>query len=98
MSLHERSHGESFLALAMNRFGPNGLYVLDEPEAALSVQGCMALIARMVALVEQGGQFVVATHSPILLALPGALILEIDDRRGADPDRLRRCATGPTHP
>ena len=79
VSLHERSHGESFLALALHRFGPNGLYVLDEPEAALSVRGCMALIARMVELVAQGGQFVVATHSPILLALPGATILEIGD-------------------
>ena len=79
VSLHERSHGESFLALAVNRFGPHGLYVLDEPEAALSVQGCLALIARMAALVEQDCQFVVATHSPILLALPGASILEIGD-------------------
>ncbi len=85
VSLHERSHGESFLALVMNRFGPNGLYVLDEPEAALSVRGCMALIARMIDLVAQNCQFVVATHSPILLALPGATILEIDDEGGIAP-------------
>ncbi|MEV6011738.1 AAA family ATPase [Streptomyces sp. NPDC051976] len=77
-SPHERSHGQSFLDLAYHRFGPNGLYVLDEPEAALSVQGCLALMVRMRELLAQGCQFVVATHSPILLALPGARILQID--------------------
>jgi predicted ATPase len=79
VSPHERSHGESFLDLITHRFGPAGLYLLDEPEAALSVRGCLALLARMDELVGQGGQFVTATHSPILLALPGATILEIDD-------------------
>jgi predicted ATPase len=78
-SLHERSHGESFLDVATHRFGPRGLYLLDEPEAALSVRGTMALLTRMHDLVEQGCQFVVATHSPILLALPGAEILQLDD-------------------
>jgi predicted ATPase len=78
-SLHEQSHGESFLALVVNRFGPNGFYVLDEPEAALSVRGCLALIARMHDLVEDGSQFVVATHSPILLGFPGATIYRLDD-------------------
>lgn len=78
-SLHERSHGESFLDLATHRFGPDGLYVLDEPEAALSVPGCLALVARIHDLVRAGSQFVVATHSPVLLAVPGATILRIGD-------------------
>lgn len=77
-SPHERSHGESFLDLAMHRFGPRGLYLLDEPEAALSVHGCLALLTRMHDLVEAGSQFVVATHSPILPAFPNAGIVEID--------------------
>lgn len=77
-SLHERSHGESFLDLVTHRFGPGGLYLLDEPEAALSVRGCLALVARIADLIAQGSQFVVATHSPILLAVPGAQILQID--------------------
>ncbi|MGQ0837085.1 AAA family ATPase [Actinokineospora sp.] len=83
-SLHERSHGESFLELAIHRFGPDGLYLLDEPEAALSVRGCLALLARIGDLVEQRSQFVVATHSPILLAAPGARILEIDSDGAID--------------
>jgi predicted ATPase len=79
VSPHERSHGESFLDLVTHRFGPRGLYLLDEPEAALSVRGCMAVLARLVELVGQGCQVVVATHSPILLALPDALIYEIGE-------------------
>jgi predicted ATPase len=79
VSPHERSHGESFIDLAVNRFGPEGLYLLDEPEAALSVRGCLALLSRMHELVAQGSQLLVATHSPVLLALPGATILEIAD-------------------
>jgi predicted ATPase len=79
VSPHERSHGESFLDLITYRFGPNGLYFLDEPEAALSVRGCMAARARVADLVAEGAQFVIATHSPILLALPGAAILQIDN-------------------
>ncbi|MFD5831052.1 AAA family ATPase [Lentzea sp. NPDC060358] len=78
-SLHERSHGESFIDLMTHRFGPKGLYVLDEPEAALSVKGCLTVLRRMHELVEAGSQFLVATHSPILLAAPGATILEITD-------------------
>jgi predicted ATPase len=78
-SLHEQSHGESFIALATNRFGPNGLYFLDEPEAALSPRGQLALLRRMHDLVREGGQFVVATHSPILLAYPGATIYRLDE-------------------
>jgi predicted ATPase len=77
-SLHERSHGESFLDLATNRFGPHGLYLLDEPEAALSVHGCLAMLTWIRDLAEAGSQFVVATHSPILLAVPNARILQID--------------------
>jgi predicted ATPase len=75
-SLHEQSHGESFLALILNRFGPEGLYFLDEPEAALSAQNCLTCLQRMHQLVQQGSQFVIATHSPILLAYPGATIYE----------------------
>jgi predicted ATPase len=78
-SPHERSHGESFVDLVTHRFGPNGLYLLDEPEAALSVRGCMAVLARLADLTKQGSQIVVATHSPVLLALPGATIYEIDE-------------------
>ena len=77
--LHEQSHGESFLDIALNRLGPRGFYVLDEPEAALSVAGQFALIRRMHQLVEQHSQFVVATHSPILLGYPGATILQLDE-------------------
>lgn len=78
-SLHAQSHGESFLALVIERFGPNGLYLLDEPEAALSPQGQLTLLRRIHELVEDGCQFVVATHSPILVALPGATIYALSD-------------------
>ncbi|MCO1656034.1 AAA family ATPase [Pseudonocardia humida] len=84
-SLHERSHGESFLDVALHRFGPDGLYLLDEPEAALSVRGCLALLRRVADLRARRCQFVVATHSPILLALPGALILQIDEDGALTP-------------
>jgi predicted ATPase len=73
-SLHERSHGESFLALAIHRFFANGLYVFDEPEAALSPQNCLTLLLRMRELVADGSQFILATHSPVLMAYPGATI------------------------
>ncbi|HEV7132136.1 MAG TPA: AAA family ATPase [Gaiellaceae bacterium] len=79
VSLHEQSHGESFLSLVVNRFGPNGLYVLDEPEAALSLRGNLALMRRMHDLVAEGSQFVVATHSPILLGYPQARIYVLSD-------------------
>ena len=78
--LHEQSHGQSFLALAANRFGGDGLYILDEPEAALSVSGALALVAVMVRAARAGAQFIVATHSPVLLACPGARIYELDER------------------
>jgi predicted ATPase len=77
--LHEQSHGQSFLALAANRFGGESLYLFDEPEAALSVTGVLALMAVIVRAARAGSQFVVATHSPILLACPDARIYELDD-------------------
>lgn len=75
--LHEQSHGQSFLALAANRFGGEGLYLLDEPEAALSVTSQLALLAIIARAAADGAQFVIATHSPILLACPGAQIYEL---------------------
>lgn len=72
VSAHERSHGESFLDLMRHRFYPGGLYLMDEPEAALSPRACMAVVALMADLVARGSQLVVATHSPILLALARA--------------------------
>jgi predicted ATPase len=75
--LHGMSHGESFLALANERFYPDGLFLLDEPEAALSPTGLLGLLRRMKALTLEGSQFLVATHSPILLAYPDALIYEL---------------------
>jgi predicted ATPase len=75
VSLHEQSHGESFLALAMHRFRGDGLYVLDEPEAALSPQRQLTLLSIIDDLVEQrASQLVIATHSPILMAYPKARI------------------------
>jgi predicted ATPase len=79
VSLHEQSHGESFLSLVTRRFGPNGLYLLDEPEAALSLRGSLALMHRMHYLVAEGSQFVVSTHSPILLGYPGARIYVLSE-------------------
>jgi predicted ATPase len=76
---HAQSHGESFLALAANRFGADGLYLLDEPEAALSVTGALALLAVVTRAAKSGAQFVIATHSPILLAAPAARIYELDE-------------------
>jgi predicted ATPase len=77
--LHQQSHGQSFLALASNRFGGEGIFILDEPEAALSVTGALALVAVIAHAAEQGAQFIIATHSPILLATPGARIYELTE-------------------
>lgn len=77
VSLHCQSHGESFLALVQNRFGGEGLYLLDEPEAALSPSRLLTLLGEMNALVKADSQFIVATHSPILMAFPGARIYEL---------------------
>ena len=75
-SLHEQSHGESFMALLKKRFGGQGLYLLDEPEAALSPARQIEALQRFHELVRKGSQFVIATHSPILMAYPDALILQ----------------------
>lgn len=79
ISLHEQSHGESFFSLIMNRFGGKGLYILDEPEAALSPMRQMSLLTRINELVKDDSQFIIATHSPILLAYPNAVIYELDE-------------------
>lgn len=76
---HEKSHGESFLALAQGSFRPNGLYLLDEPEAALSPQRQLTLLIEICNLAKQGAQFIIASHSPILLGIPDAQILSFDD-------------------
>lgn len=78
-SLHEQSHGESFLAIFLNRFSGKGLYILDEPEAALSPSRQMTIITRMHELVEQESQFIIATHSPIIMAYPDSVIYEIKE-------------------
>ena len=76
-SLHKQSHGESFLALVQNRLGGNGLYLFDEPEAALSPMRQLTLLAEIDRLVKANSQLIIATHSPILMAYPGAQILEM---------------------
>jgi len=78
-SLHEQSHGESFFALFMNRLGGDGFYIFDEPEAALSPSRQLAFLSRMHELVAQGSQFLIATHSPILMAYPQAEIFLLAD-------------------
>ena len=78
-SLHEQSHGESFLSLLMDRFGGRGLYILDEPEAALSPSRQMAALSRIHELVRKGSQFIIATHSPILMAYPDAQIHQLTE-------------------
>ncbi|ABO51331.1 SMC domain protein [Desulforamulus reducens MI-1] len=78
-SLHAQSHGESFFATFINRFYGKGLYLLDEPEAALSPSRQMALISRIHDLVQKASQFIIATHSPIIMAYPDAIILQLKD-------------------
>ena len=79
-SLHAQSHGESFLALVQNRFGGEGLYLLDEPEAALSPARQLTLLGQMRLLAGEGSQLVVATHSPILMSYPGAAIYLLSEK------------------
>jgi predicted ATPase len=79
LSLHEQSHGESFFSVIMNRFRGNGLYILDEPEAALSPNKQLALLARMHELVQKNAQFIIATHSPIVMAYPNSILYELND-------------------
>ncbi|MBR5959857.1 MAG: AAA family ATPase [Clostridia bacterium] len=93
-SLHHRSHGESFLALVEGMFGSNGLYILDEPEAALSPRGIIRLMQRMDELVAQDCQFIISTHSPMLLCFPDAEVYQItkngiDSVRFQDTDHYR---------
>lgn len=76
-SLHQQSHGEAFLSLFLEKFRGEGVYILDEPEAALSPIRQMTMIARLHELVRQGSQFIIATHSPIIMAYPEAVIYEI---------------------
>lgn len=75
--LHEQSHGESFFALLTNRLFGDGVYIFDEPEAALSPMRQMSMLVLMKGLVDNGAQFIIATHSPILLAYPDALIYQM---------------------
>jgi predicted ATPase len=86
--LHEQSHGESFLALFLERFGGHGLYLLDEPEAALSPTRQMAFLVRLHDLVNDFSQFVIATHSPSILAYPDAVIYEFSET-GIEPVSYR---------
>lgn len=79
VSLHEQSHGESFFAVFLNRFGGSGLYILDEPEAALSPMRQLSMLARIHELVGKDSQFIIATHSPIIMAYPDADIYRIDE-------------------
>lgn len=81
---HQKSHGESFMAIAQKRLNPNGIYIFDEPEAALSPQRQLTLLMEIYRCAEAGSQFIIVTHSPILLGIPGAQILTFDD--------------GPVHP
>ncbi len=79
VSLHKQSHGESFLNIVKNRFFGNGLYILDEPEAALSPMRLLTLVAQIDRLVKSDSQFIIATHSPILMAFPDSEILEFSE-------------------
>ncbi|QZY53836.1 AAA family ATPase [Crassaminicella profunda] len=78
-SLHAQSHGESFFATFINRFSGRGLYILDEPEAALSPFRQMSMISRIHQLVQEESQFIIATHSPIIMAYPDAMILQVNN-------------------
>ncbi|WP_047985472.1 AAA family ATPase [Ornithinibacillus californiensis] len=78
-SLHEQSHGESFFAAFIHRFGENGLYILDEPEAALSPLRQMSMLARIHELVNEESQFIVSTHSPLIMAYPNAKIIQLTE-------------------
>jgi len=80
VSFHEQSHGESFLSLVTNRFEGNGLYIMDEPEAALSPQRLLTLLVLMDELVKKSSQFIIATHSPIIMAFPGADIIQFSEK------------------
>ena len=94
---HERSHGQQFIEAANNKLQPGGLHLMDEPEAALSATGQLAMLRRIHDIQAERGQFIIATHSPILLAYPGAVIYEFTDTGitrvdydDAEPVRLTR--------
>ncbi len=78
-SLHEQSHGESFFAAFTNRFSGQGIYILDEPEAALSPLRQLSLLSRMQELIQLNSRFIIATHSPIIMAYPDAKIIEMTE-------------------
>jgi len=78
-SLHQQSHGESFMSLLIHRFSGHGIYILDEPEAALSPTRQLSMLSRIHQLVEEGAQFIIATHSPIIMSYPDAVIYNVDD-------------------
>lgn len=78
INIHKCSHGESFLKVMQNRFTDHGLYILDEPEAALSAQSQLSLLCLIDDLVKQGSQFIIATHSPILISYRNAKILDLN--------------------
>lgn len=82
---HARSHGESFLELAAHRFTGKGLYLFDEPESALSIQGQAALLSIMADSLSKGSQCIIATHSPIFMAIPGAAVYEVSKEQGLTP-------------
>jgi predicted ATPase len=79
VSLHEQSHGEAFFATFIHRFRGNGIYILDEPEAALSPLRQMSMLTRIHDLVNENSQFIIATHSPIIMAYPKAKIFEFTE-------------------
>lgn len=76
-SLHDQSHGESFLSMLLNRLGGNGLYIFDEPESALSINSLLMMLIKIKELVYKKSQLIISTHSPILLAYPGAAIYSV---------------------
>ncbi|MGV3465893.1 MAG: AAA family ATPase [Heyndrickxia sp.] len=78
-SLHEQSHGEAFFSTFIHRFGGEGIYILDEPEAALSPLRQMSMITRIHDLVHENSQFIIATHSPIIMSYPNAVIYEMSE-------------------
>ncbi len=80
ISLHEQSHGESFFNTFLHKFSERGMYILDEPEAALSPLRQLAMLRRINELVEKKAQFIIATHSPILMAYPNAIIYELSEK------------------
>lgn len=86
MGLHQLSHGESFLEILRKNFTVPGLYVLDEPESGLSFEGCLIAVAYLLEAARNGGQLLIATHSPVISAIPGAKILELNAEGWVDSE------------